>query len=126
MDDDYRVLASFCGAGHCQRESIDTATGHRHRVDAVAAVAGNRYHQFLGVVTLRLHVGHRQAQLHLGELAVCRGQHQEDQHDKQNVDERDQVDLGLLAYVSAKVHGCARSELRWRTSRSEASSSVSR
>ena len=83
-----------------------------------------------GVVALLLGIGHGQGQLQFGEFAVGGGQHQKDEDHQQHVDERDQVDLGLILRTGRKFMGIPPAYLRWRrmwrTNCSDASSRVSR
>ena len=57
------------------------------------------------VYALGIGVGHGQFELQLGELAVGGGQHQKYQHDQQDVNERNQVDLWRFSLAGTKVHG---------------------
>ncbi len=104
-DDDHRVGAAGGGAGHRGGELLDAAPVQRLAVDRVAAVGGHRDDDLGRPVAQLVGVGGGQRDLQFGEARVGGGQHQEDQHHQQHVDERDQVDLRLLGAATAELHG---------------------
>ena len=97
-------LAALGGGCQGGAEALHTGVGQRLGADRIAAIAADRHDDFLRSIGHRLGTGHRQLQLEFGELAVGGGQHQENQHHQQHVDERDQIDLGLIARAGTKVH----------------------
>jgi hypothetical protein len=46
-----------------------------------------------------------QIDIEFRELAVCGGEHQKNQYHQQNVNERDQIDLGFVSVTKSEVHG---------------------
>ena len=102
--DDQDHLARAAGrGGQLGRQCLDAAPVDRLLVDRIAAVRGDGDDDLVRPVARLVGVGDGQADLQLGELRVRRRQHQEDQDDEQHVDERDQVDLRLLAPLPAEV-----------------------
>ena len=98
VDDDHRVLRVARGTAQQVGERAARCVNANARlVDDVAALRVDADVDLLRPLLHLLGVGLRQRDLQLGEALVGRRHHQEDQDDEQDVDQRDEVDLGIVA-----------------------------
>jgi hypothetical protein len=104
-DRDDRLARALGRVTHRRGEGLGAAEGGGHAVDGVLAARVDRDVERLRLVGGALRRGLGQVDLQLGVLAVRRREEQEDQHDDQDVDQRDEVEFDLFPLAAAaEIH----------------------
>ena len=109
VDDDDRLLRVAGRALQHVRERLHRRERERRRaIDLVAPLRVEPDVDLARALLRRVGVRFRQRDLQLGDPLVRRRHHQEDQDDEQHVDQRDEIDLRIVAQpVAAQIHLCA-------------------